>query len=288
MKIRIVSPAKAIDNSKLEYAKDWLTSNGFEVEVSPHAGGQFHYFSGTDKERLQDLQEALDDPDVDVVMCSRGGYGTVRIIDKISFNKFREKPKMVVGYSDITVLHNRITKMGFHSIHATAPLNFEENTAESLESLINAINGRPNTYHIPAHKLNKFGEIEAEVVGGNLTIIESLIGTDDDLNMNGKILLIEDIGEAIYAVDRVMWTLKKSGKLEKVGGLIVGGMTGMKDSEVPFGKTVEEVIADAVSEYDIPVCFNFPAGHIDDNRAIVLNKKALLSVTPLSVSFSQD
>lgn len=288
MKIRIVSPAKSISESKLEFAKGWLSSLGHEVEIAEHAAGIFHYFSGTDEERLKDLQDALDDPSVDAILCSRGGYGVVRIIDKLDFSAFKKHPKLVLGYSDITVLHNRITGLGIESIHTSAPLNFEDNTEEALDSIVNVLNNEPNTYQIKAHKLNRFGDAEAEVVGGNLSILSSLVGTNDDINTDGKILFIEDLGEAIYAVDRMMWTLKKSGKLDKLAGMIIGGMSDVKDSEVPFGKTIKEVIADAVEEYDFPVCFNFPAGHIDDNRAVVLGRKAKLSVQPLGITFSQD
>lgn len=288
MKIRIVSPAKSITEDKIEFAKGWLSSLGHEVEIGENAAGIFHYFSGTDEERLQDLQEALDDPSVDAILCSRGGYGVVRIIDKLDFSTFKKNPKLVFGYSDITVLHNRISQLGEESVHSSAPLNFEDNTEESLQSIVNVLNNEPNEYEIKAHKLNKFGDVEAEVVGGNLSIISSLVGTNDDLDTDGKMLFIEDLGEAIYAVDRMMWTLKKAGKLDNLAGLIVGGMSDVKDSEVPFGKTIKEVIADAVEEYDYPVCFNFPAGHIDDNRAIVLNRKAKLSVQPLRILFSQD
>lgn len=286
-KIRIVSPAKSIDQNLIDNAKNWLTEQGFEVEVAPHAGGTFHYFSGTDDERLQDLQEALDDESLDAILCSRGGYGTVRIIDKLDFSKFKKKPKLVVGYSDITVLHNRIRNLGKESVHATAPLNFEQNSEEALQSLANVLNGEQNLYEIKPHKLNHFGEAEAEVVGGNLSIITSLIGTNDDIDTKGKLLFIEDLGEAIYALDRMMWSLKKAGKLKGLAGLIIGGMTETKDSEVPFGKTAEEVIADAVADNDYPVCFNFPAGHLDDNRAVVLGRKAKLSIHPLGVSFTQ-
>ncbi|MEZ4923137.1 MAG: LD-carboxypeptidase [Crocinitomicaceae bacterium] len=287
MKIRIVSPAKAIDQSKLDFAEGWLSSLGFQVEISPNAGGQLNYFSGTDEERLNDLQDALDDPELDVILCSRGGYGTVRIIDQLDFTKFSQKPKKLIGYSDITVLHNRLTKLGLESIHATAPLNFEENTTEALDSLVAAISNKPIRHEVIPYSLNRKGTATAKVVGGNLAIIASLIGTNDDLNIEGKILFIEDVGEAVYAIDRMMWSLKKSGKLDHLAGLIVGGMTNMKDSEIPFGKTVHEVIDDIVKEYNYPVCYNFPAGHIDDNRAIILNRMADLVVGDKEVIFSQ-
>jgi muramoyltetrapeptide carboxypeptidase len=193
-----------------------------------------------------------------------------------------------MGYSDVTVLHNRLNRLGYESVHSSAPLNFLENTEESLNSIFHILENKGNEYKIAQHQMNIEGEANAEVVGGNLAIIASLVGTNDDLDTANKILFIEDIGEAIYAVDRMMWTLKKSNKLASLAGLIVGGMTGTKDSEVPFGKTVEEVICDAVKEYNFPLCFNFPAGHIDDNRAIILGRKAKLSVNTSGSSFKQD
>ena len=286
-KIRIVSPAKSISKGQIDFAQNWLTEAQFEVEVGRYAKGENNYFSGTDAERLSDMQEALNS-DADFILCARGGYGSVRIIDQLDWSKFFQKPKLICGYSDITVFHNRMNKMGFPSLHCTAPLNFGENTEDALKSLTTAFVGGLNNYEIESHQLNRIGEVEAEVVGGNLAIISTLCGTDDDINTKGKILFIEYVGEAVYAIDRMMWQLKKAGKLTDLAGLIVGGMTDMKDSAVPFGKSVEEVIVESVSEFDFPVCFNFPAGHIDDNRTILLGAKARLSVNESDLSFTQQ
>ena len=287
-KIRIISPAKSIDKKHIDFAKDWLEKKGFEVSVGKYATGQFHYFSGSDAERLYDMQEAINEPSIDFILCSRGGYGSVRFINQLDWTKFKKHPKLILGYSDVTVFHNCINKMGFLSVHSTAPLNFENNTTEALNSLVNILTDEKNTYSFHAHKLNRFGEIEAEIVGGNLAIINSLLGTDDDLDTKNKILFIEDIGEAIYAIDRMMWSLKKSRKLENLAGLIVGGMTGLRDSEIPFGKSVEELIREAVDEFDYPICFNFPAGHIDDNRSIIFGQKARLLVNTNGAEFIQN
>ena len=288
MKIRIVSPAKHIEKEHVEYAVSWLENQSFEVEVGQFALGQHHYFSGTEAERLQDFQEALDDPTVDVILCARGGYGSIQLIDRLDFKAFIENPKFIVGYSDITVFHNHVVRhYQSPTVHATAPLNFEENTGESLESLLNVLNGGQNRYEFSSHTLNIEGEIKAQVVGGNLSILYALIGTNSDADYRGKILFIEEIGEAIYALDRMFYALKKSGKLAQISGLIVGGMTQMKDSHIPYGKTAEEVIKSHVQELGIPVCFNFPAGHISDNRAIVLGKSARLTVRHDQVIFEQ-
>lgn len=287
-KIRIVSPAKQIAPKLLEAASDFLKKRGFEVEIAPHAGGEHNYFSGTIEERLSDFQAALDDSELDIILCARGGYGSVQLIDQLDFSKFVKRPKLIVGYSDITVFHNHIhANYNLPTVHATAPLNFAENTTEALESLINVFNGVSNTYVVPKHELNIQGEVEGILVGGNLAILHALIGTNSDIDYTGKILFIEDVGEAIYALDRMFYALKKSGKLDQISGLIVGGLTAMKDSEKPFGRTAEEVIHDHIKNQDIPVCFNFPAGHIDDNRALLLGKKVKLVVDTDSTKFFQ-
>lgn len=287
-KIRIVSPAKSIDQLPVDFAENFLEQNGFEIEIGTYALGQDHYFSGTIQERLSDFQFALNDPSVDIILCSRGGYGCVQLIDLLDFTAFKNDPKLIVGYSDVTVFHSHIPRnFGVNTLHATAPLNFSENSPEALQSLVNALNGIENTYEIDPHILNREGETEAAVIGGNLAILYSLLGTNSEADFDGKILFIEEVGEAIYAVDRMFYALKKAGKLAQLKGLIVGGMTKMKDSEMPFGKSVEEVIHDHISPLNIPLAFNFPAGHIDDNRALIIGKKATLSVKKESVTFIQ-
>ena len=287
-KIRIVSPAKVIEKERVDFAVDFLRKNNFEVSVSKNALGKNNYFSGTDAERLSDFQEALDDESLDFILCARGGYGSVRIIDLLDFSKFLKHPKLIIGFSDITVFHNHVhAHFGLPTLHATVPLNFKSNTPKALYSLLNALNNQPMIYDFPASKYNRLGEVNATVIGGNLSIIHSLIGTNSDIDTNGKILFIEDIAEAIYAIDRMMLSLKKSGKIEKLAGLIVGGMTNIKDVEIPFGKTVYEIISELVQPYSFPVCFDFPAGHIDDNRAMIFGKNASLKVLRDKVIFEQ-
>ncbi|MBK7131163.1 MAG: LD-carboxypeptidase [Crocinitomicaceae bacterium] len=286
--IHITSPAKAIDKECIDYAEKYLRERNFEVSLSKHVTGRQNYFSGSDAERLADFQHALDDNSIDAILCARGGYGSVRIIDQLNFDKLRHKNKLIIGFSDITVFHNHVfTHLGIPTLHATVPLNFQTNSRAALDSLVNTLQGKDIQYQIPSAVYNRVGETEAIVVGGNLSILHSLIGTNSDIDTQGKILLIEDIGEAIYAIDRMFWALKKSGKLESLAGLIVGGMTNIKDTEIPFGKKVEEIIAENVSSYSFPVCFNFPAGHIDDNRAVLLGKKAKLHVSVNDVRFFQ-
>lgn len=285
--IRIISPAKAIEKEYLLNAEKFLVEKGYTVSFGKHAFGSFNYFSGTDAERLQDVQEAFDAEDVDVILCARGGYGIVRIIDQINFSKFLNSRKKLLGYSDVTVFHNHIFgNYGRETIHSTAPLNFAENTKESLESLLDAIEGNPLKYNIKTNALNVSGEARGIVIGGNLSILYSLIGTNSDVDFSDKILFIEEIGEAVYAIDRMLYSLKKSGKLEKVKGVIVGGLTSVKDSAIPFGKTAEEVIHEHISPLGIPLCFNFPSGHIPDNRSVIIGREAKLIVGS-EVTFEQ-
>jgi len=287
-RIKIVSPAKSMEKNHIDYAIQFLEKHNFEVSISENCLGQHHYFSGTDRERLTDFQNALDDNSIDVILCARGGYGCIRIIDELDFRNFIKQPKLIIGFSDVTVFHNHIhTNFNLPTVHASMPLNFNDNSIESLQSLVDVIDGKQLKYDFESHLLNQNGEANAVVAGGNLAIIYALIGTNSDLNLDNKILFIEDVGEHIYAIDRMMWALKKSGKLKKIVGLIVGGLTNINDTDTPFGKTVEQVILDSVSHLNIPVCFNFPAGHIDDNRAVVLGEMASLSVNERGVVYEQ-
>lgn len=287
-KIYITAPAKTIEKDCIDFAVDFFRKNNFEVVLSEHVTGKHNYFSGTDQERIADFQKGLNDHSIDFILCARGGYGAVRIIDQLDFSAFKKKPKPIIGFSDVTVFHSHIhANLNVPTVHATVPLNFKSNSQESLQSLLNVLNGKPNWYEIPAAKYNRNGKANAMVVGGNLSILHALNGSISDIKTNGKILFIEDLSEAIYSIDRMMYSLKRSGKLDNLAGLIIGGMTNIKDTEIPYGKTVEEVIAEIVSPYSYPVCFNFPAGHIDDNRALILGHNASLSVNSSGVVFEQ-
>lgn len=287
-KIYITAPAKTIEKDCIDFAVDFFRKNNFEVVLAEHVTGKYNYFSGTDQERIDDFQKGLNDDSIDFILCARGGYGAVRIIDQLDFSVFKKKPKLIIGFSDVTVFHSHIhANLNVPTVHATVPLNFKSNSQESLQSLLNVLNGKPNRYEIPAVKYNRSGNANAMVVGGNLSILHALNGSISDIKTNGKILFIEDLSEAIYSIDRMMYSLKRSGKLDNLAGLIIGGMTNIKDTEIPYGKTVEEVIAEIVSPYSYPVCFNFPAGHIDDNRALILGRNASLSVNSSGVVFEQ-
>ena len=284
-KIGIVACARKISISELQFAFDIFKSWGLETVVGKNLFNQDHQFSGTDDERAEDLQSMLDDPSVKAIIGARGGYGTLRIIDKIDFTKFRKSPKWVVGYSDITVLHSHIHNLGIQVIHGTMPINFSKN-GEALETLRKTLFGEELHYEIGSNDLNRKGNGEGELVGGNLSLLYALTGSVSDLNTKGKILFIEDLDEYLYHIDRMMVSLKRSGKFDQLAGLIVGGMTDMKDNTIPFGKNAEEIILDNVKEFKFPVCFNFPAGHIDRNLALIFGKKMKLSINHNGASLS--
>ncbi|MCF6333958.1 MAG: LD-carboxypeptidase [Draconibacterium sp.] len=280
-KIRIVSPAGKVKEEFVMPAVEWLEKQGYKVELGKHVFEQHFQFAGTDAQRLEDLQIALDDPKCSAIICSRGGYGTVRIIGQLDFPKFKKYPKWLVGFSDVTILHSWLNNLGFASIHGVMPKNFIDDAGiptENLISLLNLLEGRAVEYSIPSSEINRNGNAKAELIGGNLSIITSLQGTKYELNTNGKILFLEDIDEFSYHIDRMILQLKLSGKLDNLVGLILGDFTEMKDNESPFGKTIHEIILDAVQEFDYPVCFGFPAGHDRKNLALAFGKKWKLNV----------
>ena len=279
-KIAIVSTARKISVEELEYAKNVFISWGLNPIESPNLRAEHHQFCGTDQQRSEDLQWALDSNEIKAIICFRGGYGTVRILDNIDLTQFNKNPKWIGGYSDVTALHNFINcNTSTPTLHATMPINFKENSKEALASLKDALFGKSYQIKTTSHSKNKLGNVKGKIVGGNLSILYSLSGTKFDIDTSNKILFIEDLDEYLYHIDRIMWNLKLSGKLENLKALIVGGMTGMHDNTIPFGKNAVEIILEAVKEYDFPVCFDFPAGHLDDNRALIFNQKCHLKIT---------
>ena len=277
-KIGLISTARKISRDELQEAIECIKSWGLDVVLGKHLFNSHHQFSGKDDERTKDLQSMLNNQEVKAILCVRGGYGTVRIIDNIDFTTFQEKPKWLAGFSDITVLHSHIHKLNIATLHSTMPISFSSNTSESIKSLKDALLGKLLSIETVHHPLNRFGEAKGQIVGGNLSILYSLTGSTSDLNTDGKILFIEDLDEYLYHIDRMMMNLKRSGKLSHLKGLIVGGMTKMNDNAIPFGKDAESIIKDMVSEYNYPVCFGFPAGHIKDNRALKMGVRAELKV----------
>lgn len=284
-KIGIVATARKISMEELQPAVDAFKAWGLEVVLGANLFKEDHQFSGTDAERLQDFQDMLDNPEVKAVIAARGGYGTVRIIDRIDFSQFKQSPKWIVGYSDITVLHSHIhTQLGIETIHAAMPINFPKDGTNNIavESLRLALFGEPISYSFEPGaeliSLQRKGEATGELIGGNLSLLYALAGSSSDIQTKNKILFIEDLDEYLYHIDRMMMNLERSGKLSGLAGLLVGGMNDMKDNTIPFGKTAEEIIKGAVKKYGYPVCFGFPAGHIKENKALIFGRKVKLFV----------
>lgn len=284
--IGIVATARKISPAEIQPAVRMLESWGLKVKLGTHLFNEDNQYAGTDRERTEDLQSMLDDNSIRAILCARGGYGTVRIIDEIDFSNFRNNPKWIIGYSDVTVLHSHIhTCLGIETMHAAMPLDFIGKETEATYSLRKALFGESLDYTVSGHPLNRLGECSAQIVGGNLSILYSLRGTVSDVDTDGKILFIEDLDEYLYHIDRMMMNLKRGGKLKSLKGLVVGGMTDMHDNTIPFGKTAQEIIMDAVKEYDYPICFDFPAGHLKgENRAIILGGEVRLSVSTKGVT----
>jgi muramoyltetrapeptide carboxypeptidase len=280
----IIATARKISDEELNPTIEILNSWGLYTELAPNLFKSHHQFSGSDTERTQDLQWALDHKTAKAILIARGGYGTLRIIDNVNFTAFTKNPKWLIGYSDVTVLHSHLQSIGIVSLHATMPVNFLNHMDATL-SIKKLLFNEKIDYAIPVHALNKFGAVEAEVIGGNLSLLYALSGSTSEVDFNNKILFIEDLDEFLYHVDRMMLQLKRSGKLRNLAGLIVGGMSEMKDNSISFGKNAEEIIFDTVSEYTFPLCFNFPAGHIEENMAFYLGKSAHLEVTKEAVKF---
>jgi muramoyltetrapeptide carboxypeptidase len=288
--IGIVCPAGYMPYEKAQTCIDTLQQWGFKVKVGKTLGNQFHYFSGTDKERLNDLQQMLDDEEVKAILCGRGGYGLSRIIDDIDFKQFKEKPKWIIGYSDTTILHAHLnTKFKIASLHSPMAAAFNDGSAENefVQSLRKAIRGELYTYSCDEHALNRRGLVGGELIGGNLSLMIHLIGTASDFHTTNKILFLEDVGEYLYNIDRMMMQLKRAGKLEGLSGLIIGGFTEIKDTTIPFGQDVYNLIFDKVEEYDYPVCFDFPVSHTNKNYALKVGVKHQLSITDKKVMLKE-
>ncbi len=291
-KVAVVAPAKKTNPTDLRDGIALLRSWGLQVEEATHLYSAHFQFAGTDTQRLSDFQQAISDPSVKAIFCARGGYGTLRILDAIDFSPLHQHPKWIVGYSDITAVHAHLsTQYGLPSLHATMPLNMGNNSPEALQSLQKALWGESLSYRVESHPLSRVGKAEGILFGGNLSLIYAMQGSASLPNPEGKILFLEDVGEYLYHLDRMMISLKRSGLLRDLAGLVLGGFTQMQDNADPFGMTAEEIIRSHVENYAYPVCMGFPAGHIPDNRALIMGAPARLEVTSVEsrlVSGSKD
>lgn len=280
-KIGIVATARKISQKELGPAIEILKSWELEAVTGNSIGASHFQFAGDDALRRNDFQSMVDDDSIKAILFARGGYGTVRIIDDIDWRKFLKRPKWLCGFSDITAIHSHLLSVyEMPSVHSIMGFSFSTATDESRASLQKVLFGKKLSYEFPHHPFNKPGEASGILCGGNLSMLYSLNGTPSDVDTSGKILFIEDIDEHLYHLDRMMMNMKRSGKLERAAGLIIGHFTDMKnkDESNPFGKNAYEIIAEHIAEYDFPVCFGFPAGHEPDNRALVMGGKWKMKV----------
>ncbi len=281
-KVAIVSTARKISSKELSAATGIIEGWGLKVVLGETIDATEGQYGGSDDLRARDIQNALDQPDIKAIFCARGGYGTVRIIDMLDFTSFMKQSKWIIGYSDITVLHSHIHRhFGVPTLHANMPITYPDDGTEneSTRSIWRALSGQELSYDWPSSNLNRTGEAEGLLVGGNLSVLNSLLGSRSDIDTDGKILFIEDLDEYLYHIDRMMINFRRSEKLSGLKGLIVGGMNDMNDNEIPFGKNALEIINEHVCKYDYPVAFGFPAGHIDDNRALIMGSSVSLNVS---------
>jgi len=276
--IAITCPAKKLPKP-MDDAVALLESWGLKVILGETLNASYHQFAGDDDLRARDLQRFIDDDSIKAIIAARGGYGTIRMIDKVDFSHFEKNPKWLVGFSDITVLHAHIYKNhNTQTIHGQMPVAVPDASKYSLETLRKALFGETFGYQFDSHQLNGDGMGTGTLVGGNLSLLVAVLGSVSDYEYDGKILFIEDVGEYLYSVDRMVRTLDRAGKLKNLAGLLVGGFTELKDNDIPFGQSVPEIVMEVVKNYNYPVCFDFPAGHIPDNQSLILGKTLTLSV----------
>ena len=284
--VAILATARKIDPSALQPAVTLLKSWGLNVVFGKTIGLEQNQLAGPDWKRATDFQEMLDDPSIKAIWAAKGGYGTVRIIDRIDFSKFKKKPKWIIGFSDVTVLHSHINNMNIQTLHGIMAISAGTASREAIESFRRTLFGEPISYQLPTNPANRTGTATGELVGGNLSVLYSILGSKSEVNLKDKILFIEDLDEYLYHIDRMMMNLKRNGWFDQIKGLIVGGMTSMNDNEIPWGKNAEEIIQDIVKDYKFPVVYQFPAGHIKDNRALPFGKIAKLVVTEKEVKLN--
>lgn len=276
--VALVSPAGVIDPQYIDHAVEVLRSWGLNPIVGKHAASRDNYFAGTDRERAEDMQWALDAEDIRAIFCTRGGYGCLRIVERLDYSIFQGNPKWLVGCSDITTFHAKLNTLGIESMHAAMPKSYQTTDPEALRRLKNFLFGHITSYVIPSHPFNRTGIVRAELTGGNLTLLQCMHSTSLECKRQSSILFIEDVGENLYAVDRMMQSLKLAEKLPRLQGLIVGSFSEMKGTN--FGKNAYEIIQEAIGEYNYPVCFGFPAGHIAENYPLIIGSTIQLQVSP--------
>jgi len=286
--VAIVSTARKVSKKELIPALVILKNWKLNVVIGTSIEAEEHQFAGNDNLRASDFQEMLDNHKIKAIWCARGGYGSIRMIDLLDFSNFKNNPKWIIGYSDVTVLHSHLHQLGFETLHAQMPVSIETKTAACVQSLKSALFGNNTTITIPSEVSNVTGNAKGLLVGGNLSILYSLCGSSSSISTKGKILFIEDLDEYLYHIDRMLQNLKRNGMLDQLEGLIIGGMTQMHDNDIPFGQSVEEIILSICDDYNYPIVFNFPAGHIKDNRALILGRNAELIISKTETILTFD
>jgi muramoyltetrapeptide carboxypeptidase len=287
-RVAIVATARKVSPEEVEAARQVLTAWGLDVVLGDSIGAVSHQFAGSDDLRRRDLQQQLDDPTIRAIFCARGGYGTARLVDELDFRHFAEAPKWVAGFSDITVLHSHLLRLGYQSIHSTMPFAFGQPGGElALSSLRGVLFGESVSYEAAPHPLNRPGTATGELVGGNLSLLHTITGTSSQASFAGRILFLEDLDEYLYHIDRMLLHLHRSGQLAGLAGLIVGHFSQMRDNAVPFGQEAYEIIDHCAQRYDFPVGYNFPVGHEADNQALVVGRPATLVVGQQGSTLSQ-
>ena len=277
--IGFTATARYLPEEELKRAASYFENHGFKVVLSEHCSKAFHQFGGDDISRAKDFQGFLENPEVRAIFAVRGGYGTVRMLDKVDFSALESDPKWICGYSDLTILHGRIQRLGIQSLHSSMPVSFHALTKTAFQRTLDVLVGKRDSFlWRDAHPLKKTGEAEGHLVGGNLSVLYSALASNAFPPVQNSILFIEDLDEYLYHIDRMMRGLIRSNLLNGVKGLIVGGMTQMRDHDIPFGWSAEEIISEAFAAYDIPISFGFPCGHMNDNNPIVLGAKVQLSI----------
>ena len=286
--VAIVSTARKVSKKELIPALVILKNWKLNVVIGTSIEAEEHQFAGNDNLRASDFQEMLDNHKIKAIWCARGGYGSIRMIDLLDFSNFKNNPKWIIGYSDVTVLHSHLHQLGFETLHAQMPVSIETKTAACVQSLKSSLFGKNTNITIPYEVFNVMGNAKGVLVGGNLSMLYSLCGSSSSISTKGKILFIEDLDEYLYHIDRMLQNLKRNGMLDQLEGLIIGGMTKMNDNDIPFGQSAEEIILSICDDYNYPIVFNFPAGHIKDNRALILGRKAELIISKTETILTFD
>ncbi len=287
-RIGVFSPASAVSYEQIQKALQTIETWGYEVVIHPQTFAQNAQFAGTVKDRLNTFQELLNDTSIDIIWCSRGGYGVVQWIDSVDFSPLLSKFKWIVGFSDVTVLHCALQKIGLKSLHAPMLKGWENLSFQTLKHLQNILQSTQIEYKTENSPFDRLGKAKGTLIGGNIALLHNQIGTKTDFNTKNAILFLEDVNEPLYNLDRMLRHLQRAGKFENLQGLIVGGISRIKPEEPPFDKNIYEIIAEIVEPYKFPVCYDFPIGHESENYPIVCGAEAILEVSLNGIKLEQN